>query len=738
MEPKSKASGRLTPDQQKEKALEWVKCNAKASDDARKQLNGILEAGPIHSSLLSDLRDKYGIPKPVSAWVKLWDEFTCYSGKKDSPVGQPAIALSVRRDDQSYWKNFRRTLAPGDDDSPWMKIGIPVAASVCGSVRMEIFCAFLRHLQEDPDKWLLMSDVCLEFIRISGMRFQDFFQGRKPGDVAKSPEGMKLCEWSFSDQRPPILRVRRRNALLRAPIQDLTTEELYFLRSEAVEKGPEQIYFKQIAHYLHLDVDSLYLGYLRVLNSVLTNRPLATDSIGDNHHDEPTDSVIQGIDTSAIDENLAHSISKRASISVAENIRRLGKFQQLMSHFRDNHGSLKRRLFYEREKIQSLYAQIAEIDRLIAEEPLYERFAGLITFTDPNEKDRERARALQREVSERLDHISKMEEDLDQMDRVYKKSREDLGVDKLLSELYGKRIKGKIARLAPSGARVDIDGVDAWLPLSEMSWDYVEKPCDAVSLNEEREFVLVPDKEDDGRLIVSIKRTVDDPWNTAVAKFPVGEMFTGVVARYSANDDGAVVTLAPGINGYLPLSEMPLAIRKQTASSSIEKGARVIVAVKSIIRDQRKMLLSMKQMLKPVKSVDAHPVEYYVRMLFGHDKPTIEDVWRLFYPDVARDNLTGSTADEFLHAYSEYLFSIVRCDDGRRFVVYVASQDPEAYALANIDVKKAHFSGWKNSHSEEGRWLKIAEIEDKEMISLLAQRNAVLSRSGSRSASVGY
>lgn len=727
METRSKVSGRLTPDQQKEKALDWVKSNAEASNAAREQLNSILRAGPIHSSLLSDLKDKYGIPKPVSAWVKLWDEFVCYSGKKDSPVGQPAVAIADRKDDEAYWSSFRRTLVVDEDDavSPWMRLGIPSAGSVCGQVRYEIFRAFLLHLEKDDEKWLLMSEVCFEFIRFSGMRFQDFFQNRKPSEIAKSQDGLKFFEWHFSDQCPPILSVRRKARTVEAPLQELHGGDLTLIKMLVKEKTPEAIDFAQMAMKLHVGKDSVYVGYLKALKEALSEpqwrEGILVDALG-------TSVAAKKIEENAkvIEENRVQIVKSPAPETlVAKKLFDLAKRQGIMSSMRGQLSRYSRQIEGERRKIEEIYSEMSSLKNQIEDEPLVSKvYDFIIPYSHSYERDK--LHRLDRELSDRVSAVREIEQDRDLIDDKYKNARYDLGFDKLLSDLYGKTVRGKVVDILPAGATVDIEGVCAWLPLSEMSWDYVENADEVVSVGEERDFTIIPDREDAGRVIVSIRRGTDDPWNTVTRKYPVGEAFAGIVTRYAANDDGVVVSLAPGVNGFLPLAEIPASIRKDTASSSIEKGSRVIVVVKSIVRDQRKILLSMKQAIKPAVPIDAHPADYYVRVLFGHDNPTIEDIWRLFYTGTSRDALTGSNPDEWLHAYSDYLFSIVRCDDGRRFVVYVASEDPEAYALASIDIKRAKFSGWKDSHHEEGRWLKIAEVEDKEMIDLFSRREPVL------------
>lgn len=645
-------AGRMSPEEMAEKAKSWANSNKDASDGARAKLREILASGPLHTSLLSELRDEFDIPKPISAWVRLWDEFTYFSGKLDSPNGQPAVALTSEKDNPVYWRKFRKSLIPnsGDTVSPWIRLGIPSAATICGPVRMEAFCALLRNINPEGDHWLLMAEVCAEFQKTTGMRFQDFFQGRKPGEVSNDFDGQQYCLWQWSDHRPPLLSVQRKDRTNTAPLQALTATALKALRRVAKTKSPETIDFDGLSLKYKVDKDSVYFAYLKEIGAAL----------------EP--------------QNLAESAIAPAALQKVSGVSGVSG-----------------------EGIASLLPSTVTSNQHQSQPLRPNSISGTVT--------------------------------------------------------------GQVIELKTSGALIDVKGTPAWLPLSEMAWDFVSDPADVVQVGHIYEFVVIPDRDNEGRLIVSLKRKSKDPWLTAASRFAKGTLVEGVVTRYTMNDDGVVVSLAPGITGFLPLREMPSKIQKETASASIEKTARVRVAVIGMDREQRKILLSMKQVedlractgrdVGPVKIEDERKNALFGRTsregsrlcfdadaviqgaakdellttLFGTSSPGIMDVWRILFDgeSLSRDVVflkTGNLSVERQVSHPNYTFSIVRKDNGERYSVYVAINDQGSFARRNLN--QTVRGGWLDTSEEHGVWHHLADIEDPEISKVIRKRNRLL------------
>ncbi len=174
----------------------------------------------------------------------------------------------------------------------------------------------------------------------------------------------------------------------------------------------------------------------------------------------------------------------------------------------------------------------------------------------------------------------------------------------------GSRIKAKIARLADFGAFLELEkGVDALLPLSEMSWSRrVGRPEDHVQIGQEVEVQVLKVEPEKRRISVGLRQLQEDPWSSIETRFPVDGKFPGKVARIV--DFGAFVELAPGVEGLIHISELSLR-RVNTVSDVVKEGQEVEVRVLKVDTEAQRISLSMKppQQAAPARAEQA-----------GHDR----------------------------------------------------------------------------------------------------------------------
>lgn len=95
------------PLSRREIAEKWREENAEKSAAAYDWLKAELEDGPIYGPLTTVLSDRFEVPVPVSQWILLFPEFTCYSGKGDNPSDLPAVAVSARAGEVAYWDRIK-------------------------------------------------------------------------------------------------------------------------------------------------------------------------------------------------------------------------------------------------------------------------------------------------------------------------------------------------------------------------------------------------------------------------------------------------------------------------------------------------------------------------------------------------------------------------------------------------------------------------------------------------------
>jgi len=73
-------------------------------------------------------------------------------------------------------------------------------------------------------------------------------------------------------------------------------------------------------------------------------------------------------------------------------------------------------------------------------------------------------------------------------------------------------VKGTVVRITDFGAFVDIGGIDGLLPLSQISWRWIDKPSDVLNLNDKIEVEIIGIDKEKQRVSLSLKSLEENPW----------------------------------------------------------------------------------------------------------------------------------------------------------------------------------------------------------------------------------
>lgn len=115
------------------------------------------------------------------------------------------------------------------------------------------------------------------------------------------------------------------------------------------------------------------------------------------------------------------------------------------------------------------------------------------------------------------------------------------------------KVKGKIVAILPFGLVVDINGAEGLVFISDVSWEKVEDLSKLYKAGDEIEVLITGLDEDLGRLNLSIKHLIEDPFSKLAEKYPADEVVKGeVLAVFEA---GVSIKL-DGVEGFLPASKM--------------------------------------------------------------------------------------------------------------------------------------------------------------------------------------
>ena len=155
----------------------------------------------------------------------------------------------------------------------------------------------------------------------------------------------------------------------------------------------------------------------------------------------------------------------------------------------------------------------------------------------------------------------------------------------------GMTVKGVVTSVRDFGAFVDIGGIQALLPVSEMTWGRVEDTKALYAPGDSIEAVIINIDWENDRITLSFKDTLPDPWNKVVAKYLEGTIHTGKVSRLT--DFGAFITLEAGVDGLLHISKLARGKKIKHARDVLTSDSQLEVKIEKIDRDNKRISLDI-------------------------------------------------------------------------------------------------------------------------------------------------
>jgi len=164
---------------------------------------------------------------------------------------------------------------------------------------------------------------------------------------------------------------------------------------------------------------------------------------------------------------------------------------------------------------------------------------------------------------------------------------------KLLDEIAeGQTRRGIVRSVTDYGAFVDLGGVDGLLHVSEMSHRRGRHPSEFVKVGDLVEVKVVKLDKQTGKMSLSLKQAMPDPWANVEARYPVGTSVTGRVVR--VEPFGAFIEVEEGLEGLLPVSEISWQ-RIRHPSDVVKEGDTIKLVVIAVDPGHQRMSFSLKQ-----------------------------------------------------------------------------------------------------------------------------------------------
>jgi small subunit ribosomal protein S1 len=174
-----------------------------------------------------------------------------------------------------------------------------------------------------------------------------------------------------------------------------------------------------------------------------------------------------------------------------------------------------------------------------------------------------------------------------------------------LQELeVGEMIEGRVVNLVDFGAFVDLGGIDGLIHVSEIAWERVNDPAEFLEVGDQVEVVVKEVDLERGRVGLSRKPLLPDPWETIEERYEIGAVVAGTITNVPKF--GAFVRLESGIEGLVHVSEMNVH-ENETPALVVAKGDKVRVKILDIDPFRKRIALSVRQVPQEDRFIRSEP-----------------------------------------------------------------------------------------------------------------------------------
>jgi small subunit ribosomal protein S1 len=174
----------------------------------------------------------------------------------------------------------------------------------------------------------------------------------------------------------------------------------------------------------------------------------------------------------------------------------------------------------------------------------------------------------------------------------------------------GMLVKGTVVSVQKFGAFVELGGIQALIPISEIAWEHVTDIGERLTVGQEVDAVILKLDWEANRVSLSLRSNLPDPWDRAVAEHPEGSSFMGTVARLTKF--GAFVTLMPGVDGLIHISKIGKGKRITHPSEVLTEGQSIAVKIEKIDRDNKRISLMLLDDAEEEKAAELDDFQQYV------------------------------------------------------------------------------------------------------------------------------
>lgn len=155
----------------------------------------------------------------------------------------------------------------------------------------------------------------------------------------------------------------------------------------------------------------------------------------------------------------------------------------------------------------------------------------------------------------------------------------------------GQIVKGEVVRITDFGAFIDLGGIDGLLPLSQLSWRWIDHPTDILNVGDKIDVEVIAVDHDKQRVSLSLKNLEPDPWLEAEKQIKEGDKVEGTITRIK--HFGAFVEVFPGVEALLPHAE--LAELQNETKNIFQVGDKIQTYILKFNPTDKRIALTVKE-----------------------------------------------------------------------------------------------------------------------------------------------
>ena len=172
----------------------------------------------------------------------------------------------------------------------------------------------------------------------------------------------------------------------------------------------------------------------------------------------------------------------------------------------------------------------------------------------------------------------------------------DKDKDKIISKIKeGSIVQGTVKNLTEWGVFVDLNGVDALLHITDISWSRINKPSELLSIGQSVKVKVTKIESKTKKISVSVKHLTEDPYSKIINKYEIGHTYEAVVTK--VQDYGCFAKLEEGLEGLIHQSELSWIKKNVHPGKILSTSQKIKVMLLEKDVEKRRLSLSYKKTL---------------------------------------------------------------------------------------------------------------------------------------------